>query len=158
MFNCLFAQIVYQPITWQKLNKYRQLDVLKTAEVQNDCTWYGYWSVSISQLLVDWDFHNPPSLGFTENVSNEQYYTVSGICVAENALTVALTKCLDTQGCCLFDVPNAFCLPLWVDWQEPAGSAVVLSNNTGMLLHFYHYFLTCDSISIMLVAPNSSSS
>ncbi len=38
------------------------------------------------KLLIGWDFHIQPSLGFTENGSKKKKYPVSGSCVDENAL------------------------------------------------------------------------
>ncbi len=37
--------------------------------------------LSISQLLIYWDFHTQPSLGFTENGLKKRKYPVSGSCV-----------------------------------------------------------------------------
>ncbi len=42
--------------------------------------------LSISKLLIYWDFHAQPSLGFTENGQKKRKYPVSGSCVDENAL------------------------------------------------------------------------
>ncbi len=41
------------------------------------------------QLLIDWDFHAQPSLGFTENGPKNRKYPVSGSCVDENALLMS---------------------------------------------------------------------
>ncbi len=53
-------------------------------------TWNGCWrqtaGLSISKLLIYWDFHTQPSLGFTENGPKKRKYPVSGSCVNENAL------------------------------------------------------------------------
>ncbi len=38
------------------------------------------------KLLICWDFHMQPSLGFTENGSKKKKYPVSSSCVDENAL------------------------------------------------------------------------
>ncbi len=38
------------------------------------------------KLLIYWDFHTQPSLGFTENDPKKRNYPVSGSCVDENAL------------------------------------------------------------------------
>ncbi len=40
------------------------------------------------KLLIYWDFHTQPSLGFTENSPKKRKYPVSGSCVDENALLV----------------------------------------------------------------------
>ncbi len=37
------------------------------------------------KLLIYWDFHAQPSLGFTENGPKKRKYPVSGSCVDENA-------------------------------------------------------------------------
>ncbi len=41
------------------------------------------------KLLIYWDFHAEPSLGFTENGPEERKYPVSGSCVDENALLMS---------------------------------------------------------------------
>ncbi len=38
------------------------------------------------KLLIYWDFHMPPSLGFTENGPKKRKYPVSGSYVDKNAL------------------------------------------------------------------------
>ncbi len=38
------------------------------------------------KLLIYWDFHTQPSLGFTENDLKKRKYPVSGSCVDKNAL------------------------------------------------------------------------
>ena len=45
--------------------------------------------LSISKLLIYWDFHTQPSLGFTENGPKKRKYPVSGSCVDENALLMS---------------------------------------------------------------------
>ncbi len=40
------------------------------------------------KLLIYWDFHTQPSLGFTENGPKKRKYPVSGSCVDENALLI----------------------------------------------------------------------
>ncbi len=45
--------------------------------------------LSISKLLIYWDFHTQPSLGFTENSPKKRKYPVSGSCVDENALLMS---------------------------------------------------------------------
>ncbi len=45
--------------------------------------------LSISKLLIYWDFHAQPSLGFTENGPKKRKYPVSGSCVDENALLMS---------------------------------------------------------------------
>ncbi len=48
----------------------------------------GAWrdGLSFQKLLIYWDFHTQPSLGFTENGQKKRKYPVSGSCVDENAL------------------------------------------------------------------------
>ncbi len=41
------------------------------------------------KLLIYWDFHAQPSLGFTENGLKKRKYPVSGSCVDENALLMS---------------------------------------------------------------------
>ncbi len=41
------------------------------------------------KLLIYWDFHAQPSLGFTENSPKKRKYPVSGSCVDENALLMS---------------------------------------------------------------------
>ncbi len=41
------------------------------------------------KLLIYWDFHAQPSLGFTENGPKKRKYPVSGSCVDENALLMS---------------------------------------------------------------------
>ncbi len=83
LFNCLVTQIANQPITWQQLNAFRHLDVVKTCwsstEHQNGeergFKWLNVeWLLVpdglvwvFHKLLIYWDFHTQPSLGFTEN-------------------------------------------------------------------------------------------
>ncbi len=38
------------------------------------------------KLLIYWDFHTQPSLGFTENGPKKRKYPESGSCVDKNAL------------------------------------------------------------------------
>ncbi len=45
--------------------------------------------LSISKLLIYWDFHTQPSLGFTENGPKKRKYPVSGSCVDENGLLMS---------------------------------------------------------------------
>ncbi len=45
--------------------------------------------LSISKLLIYWDFHAQPSLGFTENGPKKRKYPVSGSCVDKNALLMS---------------------------------------------------------------------
>jgi len=42
--------------------------------------------VVFQQLLIYWDFHAQPSLGFTENGPKKRKYPVSGSSLGENAL------------------------------------------------------------------------
>ncbi len=41
------------------------------------------------KLLIYWDFHAQPSLGFTENGQKKRKYPVNGSCVDENALLMS---------------------------------------------------------------------
>ncbi len=41
------------------------------------------------KLLIYWDFHTQPSLGFTENGPKKRKYPVSGRCVDENVLLMS---------------------------------------------------------------------
>ncbi len=45
--------------------------------------------LSISKLLIYWDFSTKPSLGFTENGPKKRKYPVSGSCVKEKALLMS---------------------------------------------------------------------
>ena len=40
----------------------------------------------LQKLLIYWDFHAEPSLGFTENGLNKRKYPVSGNCVDKKCL------------------------------------------------------------------------
>ncbi len=42
-----------------------------------------------AKLLIYWDFHAQPSLGFTENCPKKRNYPVSGSCVDGNALLMS---------------------------------------------------------------------
>ncbi len=57
------------------------------------------------KLLIYWDFHTQPSLGFTENGPKKRKYPVSGSCVDENALLMS-----EVRG-------------EWADWLEMKESA-----------------------------------
>ncbi len=53
-------------------------------------TWNGcWWSEYFFKLLIYWDFHAQPSLGFTENGPKKRKYPVIGSCVDENALLMS---------------------------------------------------------------------
>ncbi len=41
------------------------------------------------KLLIYWDFHTQPYLGFTENGPKKRKYPVSGSCVDKNALLMS---------------------------------------------------------------------
>ncbi len=41
------------------------------------------------KLLIYWDFHSQPPLGFTENGPKKRKYLVSSSCVDENALLMS---------------------------------------------------------------------
>ncbi len=41
------------------------------------------------KLLIYWDFHKQPSLGFTENGLKKRKYPMSGSCVDGNALLIS---------------------------------------------------------------------
>ncbi len=47
------------------------------------------WSEYLEKLLIYWDFHTQPSLGFTENGQKKRKYPVSDSCVDENALLMS---------------------------------------------------------------------
>ncbi len=47
------------------------------------------WSEYFRKLLIYWDFHAQPSLGFTENGPKKRKYPVSGSCVDENTLLMS---------------------------------------------------------------------
>ncbi len=49
------------------------------------------------KLLIYWDFHAQPSLGFTENGLKKRKYPVSGSCVDENALLMSEEKMIERQ-------------------------------------------------------------
>ncbi len=44
---------------------------------------------AFQKLLIYWDFHTQPSLGFTENGPKKIKYPVSGSCVDDNALLMS---------------------------------------------------------------------
>ncbi len=44
------------------------------------------------KLLISWDFHDQPSLGFTENGLKKRKYPVSGSCADENDLLMSEVK------------------------------------------------------------------
>jgi hypothetical protein len=46
----------------------------------------GYFAQQFQKLLIYWDFHAQPSLGFTENGPKKRKYPVSGSSVGANAL------------------------------------------------------------------------
>ncbi len=100
-FNCLVTLIANQPITWQQLNATRcgEDDLLKFKPSirmgkKGDLSDFECGMVVgtdglvwvFQKLLIYWDFHAQPSLGFTENCPKKRKYTVSGSCVDENAL------------------------------------------------------------------------
>ncbi len=80
------TQIANQPITWQQLNAFRHLDVVKTiCWSSNRASEWGRKGILVTlnvewllvpdelvwvfqKLLIYWDFHAQPSLGFTENI------------------------------------------------------------------------------------------
>ncbi len=71
----------------------------------SDCTWDGCWcqtgwSEYLKTLLIYWDFHTQPSLGFTVNGPKKRKHPVSGSCVDENALLMS-----EVRG-------------KWADWLE----------------------------------------
>ncbi len=45
--------------------------------------------LSIQKMLIYWDFHAQPSLGFIENGPKKRKYPVSGSCVNENAFLMS---------------------------------------------------------------------
>ncbi len=45
--------------------------------------------LSILKKLIYWDFHAPPSVGFTENGPKKRKYPLSDSCVDENALLMS---------------------------------------------------------------------
>ncbi len=47
------------------------------------------WLLIFQNLLIYWDFHTQPSLGFAENGPKKRKYPVSGSCVDENALLIS---------------------------------------------------------------------
>ncbi len=95
------------PITWQQLNAFRHLDVVKATSLKfklsirmgkkGDLSDFergmvvgARWLVWVFQkLLIYWDFHTQPSLGFTENGPKKRKYPVSGSCVDENVLLMS---------------------------------------------------------------------
>ncbi len=106
LFNCLVTQIANQPITWQQLNAFRHLDVVKTTcwssnrsseRGRKGFKWLNVEWLLVSdglvwvfhKLLIYWDFHTQPSLGFTENGPKKRKYPVSGSHVDENALLMS---------------------------------------------------------------------
>ncbi len=55
-----------------------------------ECLWCQTgWSEYLKKLLIYWDFHAQPSLGFTEYGPKKRKYPVSGSCVDENALLMS---------------------------------------------------------------------
>ncbi len=45
--------------------------------------------LSIQKMLIYWDFHAQPSLGFIENGPKRRKYPVSGSCENENAFLMS---------------------------------------------------------------------
>ncbi len=70
------------------------------------------------KLLIYWDFHAQPSLGFTEK---KRKYPVSGSCVDENALLMS-----EVRG-------------EWADWLETIGNSN--SNNHSLQPRYAEYHL-----------------
>ncbi len=54
----------------------------------NGCWCQTGWSEYFKKLLIYWDFHTQPSLGFTDNGQKKRKYPVSGSFVDQNALLV----------------------------------------------------------------------
>ncbi len=87
-------------------------------------TWNGCWCQTgwseyfkrvwvFQKLLIYWDFHAQPFLGFKENGPKKRKYPVSGSCVDEN--------CLNGSGCCWWcngvgDIFLAHFVPLSTNW------------------------------------------
>ncbi len=94
LFNCLVTQVAHQSITWQQLNAFRYLDVVKTT------CWSSNWASErgrkgikvtlnvewllvvwvFQKLLIYWDFHAQPSLGFTENGQKQKISSKQQLC------------------------------------------------------------------------------
>ncbi len=47
------------------------------------------WSEYFKKILIYWDFHAQPSLGFTENGPKKRKYSVSSSCVDGHALLIS---------------------------------------------------------------------
>ncbi len=74
----------------------------------------------MSKLLIYWDFHAQPSLGFTENGQKKRKYPVSSSCVDENDLLMS-----EVRG-------------EWADWLEMIESN---SNNHSLQPRYAEYHL-----------------
>ncbi len=82
----------------------------------NGCWCQTDWSEYLNKLLIYWDFHAQPSLGFTENGPKKRKYPVSGSCVDENALLMS-----EVRG-------------EWTDWLEMMATVTQITTryNQGM--------------------------
>ncbi len=100
LFNCLVTQIANQSITWQQLNAFRYLDVVrKTCWSSNRSSEWGRKGIKVTlnrmvvgarrlvfqklvfqKLLIYWDFHAQPSLGFTENGQKQKISSKQQLC------------------------------------------------------------------------------
>jgi len=102
--NCSLMQISNQPITWQKLNACRHVDMVQTEQQNEEERWFKWlwtrlWLLVpdglvrvFEKLLIYWDFYTQPSQGFTENGLKKRKYPVSGSSVGENALLMLLLR------------------------------------------------------------------
>ncbi len=70
------------------MGKKGDLSDLRTLNVEWLLVPYGL-VVVFQKLLIYWDFHAQPTLGFTENGPKKRKYPVSGSCVDENALLMS---------------------------------------------------------------------
>ena len=98
--NSSLTQISNQPITWQQLNAFRHVDMIKTIccssnQHQNGeerwlkwlWTWHGCWcQMGWSETADLLGFSPQPSLGLTENGPKKRKYPVSCSSVGTDAL------------------------------------------------------------------------
>lgn len=78
MFNCLLRQIAYEPMTWEQVNSFHHVDVVRTGQRN--------WTLSISQAadLLGFSF-SQSSPGFTEDGLGKRKCPVCGSCVKEHS-------------------------------------------------------------------------
>lgn len=100
MFSCLWTQAANQPITWQQVNAFRQLEVVNTT-CQNS-KWASTWGSEgiqpdglvriLYKLQTNWDFYTKPSLEFAENGTKIEEERIRKAAVVQNLLRFSLNN------------------------------------------------------------------